>query len=94
MVFSRMVKRPQESVMNNSRIISGITGLFGFAAAISFSLPVSGNTSEVLSLEKADRQILETVAVADDKPAATPVFITIETRFPQEQRSVLTRVPR
>lgn len=76
--------------MSFSRRFTGVLGLVGFAVAITASQPVAKDRTTVDVAGKGDRHDLRVVAEA--VPATA--FVTVEQRFPDEGRSVLTRVPR
>ncbi len=75
--------------MSISRNFAGFLGLVGFTVAISVSQPVASDRANVDVVGKGDRHDVRIVAKAVPKAA----FVTIEERYPNEGRSVLTRIP-
>lgn len=75
--------------MKFSHGFAGVLGLVGLAAAISVSQSVASDTGASALSGKGDRHTMRIAAV---KPAEL-VLVTVEERFPNEGRSVLTRVP-
>ena len=76
------------------RLTGAAAGLFALLALTVATQPVSGDTAGNTAVSKANRHVFQAATVVSTSVVEAPDYITVEKRFPDERRSVLTRVNR
>ena len=74
------------------RVAAGSAAIVGLAVSVTVAFGGDLAAGSIATVSKGDRLVVKERLVATDEARVRPIFLTVESRYPDKQMSVLERI--